>query len=141
MGKRSRDMEEEMGDRSWQVPELGAGVPKAAGAYSPVVRAGDLLFVSGQVPKDPGTGELVGEDVVTQTRAVFGNLRLLLEAAGSSLADVVSVTAYLARIEDWAAFNEEYAKQLEAPYPTRTTLGAGLHGFLVEINAIAYVPH
>ena len=129
-----------MGERSWQVPELGAGVPKPAGAYSAVVRAGDLLFVSGQVPKDPGTGELAGEDVVSQTRAVFRNLRLVLEAAGASLTDVVSVTAYLARIEDWGAFNEEYAKQFEAPYPTRTTLGAGLHGFLVEINAIAYAP-
>jgi 2-iminobutanoate/2-iminopropanoate deaminase len=129
-----------MGERSWQVPELGAGVPKPAGAYSAVVRAGDLLFVSGQVPKDPGTGELAGEDVVSQTRAVFRNLRLVLEAAGASLTDVVSVTAYLARIEDWGAFNEEYAKQFEAPYPTRTTLGAGLHGFLVELNAIAYAP-
>jgi 2-iminobutanoate/2-iminopropanoate deaminase len=126
--------------RAWSVPDAGHGSPKAAGAYSPMVRAGDLLFVSGQVPKNPETGEIDGDDVVAQTKAVFRNLRLLLESAGASLSDVVSVTAYLSRIEDWSAFNAEYAKQLEAPYPTRTTLGAGLHGFLVEINAIAYVP-
>lgn len=128
-----------MADRTWSVPELGAGRPKPAGAYSPVVRAGDLLFVSGQVPKDPETGEMP-EGVAAQTRAVFRNLSLVLEGAGASLADVVSVTAYLASIEDWAVFNEEYARQFEPPYPTRTTLGAGLHGFLVEINAIAYAP-
>jgi 2-iminobutanoate/2-iminopropanoate deaminase len=128
------------GRRAWSVPDPGQGTPKAAGAYSPLVRAGDLLFVSGQVPKDPDTGEIDGDDVVAQTKAVFRNLRLLLESAGASLSDVVSVTAYLSHIEDWPAFNTEYAKQLETPYPTRTTLGAGLHGFLVEISAIAYVP-
>jgi 2-iminobutanoate/2-iminopropanoate deaminase len=128
-----------MTDRAWSVPRLGEGRPKPAGAYSPVVRAGDLLFVSGQVPRDPDTG-VMPDGVVAQTRAVFRNLSLVLEAAGATLSDVVSVTAYLARIEDWGEFNEEYAKQFEPPYPTRTTLGAGLHGFLVEINAIAYVP-
>jgi 2-iminobutanoate/2-iminopropanoate deaminase len=129
-----------MSDRAWSVPGSGAGKPKPAGAYSPVVRVGDLLFVSGQVPKDPATGELTGDDVASQTRAVLRNLSLALEAAGASLADVVSVTAYLSRIEEWAAFNEEYAKHFTPPYPARTTLGAGLHGFLVEISAIACLP-
>lgn len=128
------------GSRAWEVPDAKPGSPQPAGAYSPAVRAGDFLFVSGQVPKDPGTGELAGEDVVSQTRAVFRNLALVLEAAGASLSDVVSVTAYLADIADWSAFNTEYASHFQPPYPTRTTLGAGLHGFLVELNAVAYVP-
>lgn len=110
------------------------------GAYSPAVRAGDFLFLSGQVPVDSETGAVLGNDVATQTYAVIDRIEQLLAHAGSSLRDVVSVTAYLADINDWAAFNDAYQSPFQRPFPARTTVGAGLHGFLVEISAIAYVP-
>jgi 2-iminobutanoate/2-iminopropanoate deaminase len=102
-----------------------------------VVRAGQLLFVSGQVPVDARTREVIGDDVTKQTRAVVANLKRVLGYAGATLDDVVSVTAYLSRIEDWDEFNEVYRSSFSPPYPTRTTVGAGLHGFLVEMSAIA----
>jgi 2-iminobutanoate/2-iminopropanoate deaminase len=109
------------------------------GAYTPAVRAGDFLFLSGQVPTDPETGEVVGADVAAQTHKVLDRIEALLVHAGASLSDVVSVTAYLADINDWDAFNDAYKSRLTTPYPARTTVGAGLHGFLVEISVIAYV--
>jgi len=114
-----------------------ADVPAPAGAYSPAVVAGNLVFVSGQVPVDPHTRELVGRDIATQTRAVLRNVERVLGYAGASLDDVVSVTAYLADIGGWDEFNAVYRDVFRPPYPTRTTLGAGLHGFLVEISAVA----
>jgi 2-iminobutanoate/2-iminopropanoate deaminase len=87
------------------------------GAYSPVVRAGDFVYISGQVPRDFATGALLGDDLESQTRGVLRNVAKVLSYAGCTLDDVVSVT-----------------------YPTRTTLGAGLHGVLVEISAVAYAP-
>lgn len=124
--------------RNWTPVAPSADVPAPAGAYSPAVRAAGLIFVSGQVPKDPWTGELVGgDDVREQTRAVLANVERVLRSAGASLDDVVSVTAYLARIEDWAAFNDVYRETFRPPFPTRTTVGAQLHGFLVEISVIA----
>jgi 2-iminobutanoate/2-iminopropanoate deaminase len=113
--------------------------PPPKGAYSPGVRAGDLLFVSGQVPRDPRTGELVGDDVAAQTRQVLRNIAGVLAAGGASLADVVSVTAYLANADDWSAFDAVYRDTFQPPYPTRTTVGASLRGILVEISAVAYV--
>lgn len=124
--------------RSWQPVPPGPGSPPPAGAYSAAIRAGDLIFVSGQVPKDPDTGRIEG-DIAQQTRQVLANLRTVLERAGASLDDVVAVTAYLADIADWDAFNAVYGETFRPPYPTRTTLGAGLHGFRVEISAIAWV--
>ncbi|CAN5621448.1 RidA family protein [soil metagenome] len=125
--------------RGWTPVKTTADTPAPAGAYSPAVRAGNLVFVSGQVPKDPATGEIVSGDVRAQTRMVLANAARVLDAAGASLDDVVSITAYLARIDDWAAFNEEYQAAFRPPYPTRTTVGAELHGFLVEISLIAMV--
>jgi 2-iminobutanoate/2-iminopropanoate deaminase len=110
------------------------------GAYSPAVRAGDFLFLSGQVPIDPETGDLIGDDVASQTHAVLDRIERLLSAAGAQLGDVVSVTAYLADIGDWDSFNNVYKTRFEPPFPARTTVGAGLHGFLVEISVIAYLP-
>lgn len=110
-----------------------------AGAYSRAIRAGNLIFVSGQVPRDFTTGALLGDDLESQTRAVVANIETLLAAAGASLADVVSITAYLADIGDWDRFNALYRDLFKPPYPTRTTLGAQLHGVLVEMSAIAVV--
>jgi 2-iminobutanoate/2-iminopropanoate deaminase len=123
--------------RTWQPISLGPDVPAPVGAYSPAVRAGDLLFVSGQVPRDVRTGEPLGNDIRAQTKGVFANLRRVLEAAGATLDDVVSVTAYLADPDDWGIFNDIYRETFTPPYPARTTVGAGLRGFLVEVSAIA----
>jgi 2-iminobutanoate/2-iminopropanoate deaminase len=125
--------------RAWTPVVLPAEFRPPVGAYSPAVRAGNMIFVSGQVPKDPRTGALVEGDVGAQTQQVFRNLEQVLEAAGASLADVVAITAYLENIADWEEFNEAYRSAFERPYPTRTTVGAQLNGFLVEISAIAVV--
>jgi 2-iminobutanoate/2-iminopropanoate deaminase len=126
-------------ERQWQPVTLGPEVPAPVGAYSAAVRAGGFVFVSGQVPRDPVTGVLIGDDVESQTKAVVVNLERVLRAAGASLSDIVSVIVYLADIDDWGRFNTAYKALMPAPYPTRTALGAGLHGFLVEISAVAYV--
>ena len=128
-----------MPDRSWTPITLGADYPPPAGPYSPAVRAGDFLYVSGQVPRNPVTGELEGTDVASQTRRVIENIRLVLEEGGATLDDVVSITAYLADIADWDTFNGVYREVFRPPYPSRTTLGAQLHGVLVEISAVALV--
>jgi 2-iminobutanoate/2-iminopropanoate deaminase len=121
----------------WQTVDLGADFPRPVGAYSPVVRANGFLFVSGQVPTDPATGQVVGSTMGEQTTYVIEKLGRTLAAAGSSLRAVVSVNAYLASIGDWDEFNAAYKAAFQAPYPTRTTVGAGLHDVLVEITAIA----
>ena len=125
--------------RRWQPVTLGGDVPPPAGAYSPAVRAGDFVFVSGQVPRDPRTRELRGQTVAEQTRATLENLRGALGAAGATLRDVVSVTVHLASEDDWTEFNDVYKTVFEPPYPSRTVVGAGLRGILVEITAVAYV--
>lgn len=121
-------------ERGWTPVTLPGSSP--VGAYSPAVKANGLIFVSGQVPRD-ATGATVGTEVRAQTRQVFANVERVLAAAGASLGDIVSVSAWLADIDDWSEFNEEYRAILSAPYPSRTTVGAGLHGFLVEISVIA----
>jgi 2-iminobutanoate/2-iminopropanoate deaminase len=124
--------------RSWQPVQSAADSPPPAGAYSPAILAGDLIFVSGQIPKDPRTGT-IPDGIEAQTRQVLANLRAVLETAGASLDDVVSITAYLSDITLWDDFDRVYGQTLVAPFPTRTTVGAQLHGFLVEISAIARV--
>src|ERR1700710_36976 len=126
-------------DRQWQPVRLGGDVPPPAGAYSPPARAGGFVFVSGQVPRDPVSGELVGDTIETQTAQVVANVGRALEAAGASLSDVVLVIVYLADIDDWGRFNTAYKELMPSPYPTRTALGANLRGILVEISAVAYV--
>jgi 2-iminobutanoate/2-iminopropanoate deaminase len=118
---------------------LGPDDPGPAGAYSRAIRAGNLIFISGQVPRDFATGALIGVDVESQTRAVVANIERLLLAAGTTLGNVVSVTAYLADIGDWDRFNAVYKQLFKPPCPTRTTVGANLHGVLVEMSAIAVV--
>lgn len=124
-----------MTERGW-APSRAAGSPPK-GAYSRAARTGGLLFISGQVPRSFETGELLGSDVGTQTRAVLENVARLLEAEGLDLGDVVSVTAYLADINAWDAFDAVYRAVMPPPFPTRTTVGAALHGVLVEISVIA----
>jgi len=96
--------------------------PKAIGPYSQAVRAGQLLFVSGQVPLDPATGQIVAGDIETQTRRVFDNLAAVLKAGGRSFADVVRTTVFLADMNDFTAVNDIYGTYFSAPYPARATV-------------------
>jgi 2-iminobutanoate/2-iminopropanoate deaminase len=125
--------------RNWQPISLGPDVPPPVGAYSAGVRAGRLLFVSGQVPKDPRTGKVEGDTIASQARRTLENLRGVLEAGGASLKDVVSVTVYLADEKDWGEFNTVYKTVFSPPYPARAVVGAGLRDVLVEISAIAWI--
>jgi 2-iminobutanoate/2-iminopropanoate deaminase len=113
--------------------------PGPMGAYSPGIRAGDFLFVSGQVPREPATGQIVGETIEEQTAQVLENLKAILEAGGATMADVVKVSAHLTDLSLFDRYNKVYATYFPDPKPTRTTVGSQLLGFLVEIDAIAYV--
>lgn len=121
------------------MPEL----PAPAGAYSPGVRTANnssLLFVSGQTPRNPATGQIEGTTVEEQTRVTLANLERILRAGGASLTDVVSVTVYLADENDWGTFDQVYRTVFSAPFPTRAVVGAQLRGIRVEISAIAAIP-
>jgi 2-iminobutanoate/2-iminopropanoate deaminase len=126
--------------RAWQPIPLPPDIPAPKGAYSPAVRVGNLLFCSGQVPRDVRSGELLGDDIGAQSRGVLGNLQRVLAAAGATLDHVVAVTVYLADPDDWGAFNDVYREIFTPPYPSRTVVGARLRGILVEVTAIAAIP-
>lgn len=114
-------------------------VPPPKGPYSPAVRAGDFVYVSGQTPRNPVSGELVGNDIATQTRQTLSNVQRLLGHAGAAMKDVVSVTIYLADVDDWAAMNSVYTEFFSSPFPSRTAVGSSLRDILVEISVVAYV--
>ena len=113
--------------------------PEAIGPYSQAIRAGSLLFVSGQIPLDPATGRLVDGDIAAQTHRVFANLRAILEAAGATLDHVVRATVYLADMEDFAVVNEVYGGYFTNPAPARATVQAARlpKDARVEIDVIA----
>jgi 2-iminobutanoate/2-iminopropanoate deaminase len=114
--------------------------PKALGPYSHAVRAGQLLFTSGQLPMDPATGQIVAGDARVQVRRALENIRTVLRAAGADLGDVVRVGVFLANLADAKAMNEVYAEFFPASPPARTTVGAALPaGALVEIDAVAVI--
>jgi 2-iminobutanoate/2-iminopropanoate deaminase len=113
--------------------------PKPGGAYSPCLRAGDFIFVAGQGPFDPSTGQLVGETIEQQTERTLENIRLLLAAAGATMADVVKATVHLSDLSLFQRYNSVYAGYFPDPKPVRTTVGSQLLGILVEIDVIAYV--
>lgn len=117
-------------------------VPAAIGPYSPAVRAGGLLFVSGQIPLDPATGQLISAGVSAQTERVMKNLAAVLASAGASFADVVRTTIYAADLSHFDAINEVYGRYFRPPYPARATVQvSGLpRGALVEIDAVAFTP-
>ena len=113
--------------------------PKAIGPYSPAVRSGQLLFVSGQIPLDPATGRMIDGDVAVQTRRVMDNLGAVLRSAGLSFGQIVRTTIFLADLEDFAKVNEIYGSYFSEPYPARATVQVARlpRDASVEIDAIA----
>ena len=113
--------------------------PQAIGPYSQAIRAGDLVFVSGQIPLDPATGAVVAGDIAAQTHRVMQNLQAVLEAAGTSLGAVVKTTIFLADLGDFAAVNEVYGSYFTPPAPARATVQVARlpKDVRVEIDAIA----
>ena len=113
--------------------------PKAIGPYSQAVKAGNLLFVSGQVPIDPATGDLVSGDIAAQTHRVFQNLGEILTAAGASFDTVVRSTVYLLDMNDFARMNEVYGTYFTSPAPARATVQVARlpKDAKVEIDVIA----
>ncbi len=116
------------------------GAPKAIGPYSQAVRAGEgFVFLSGQIPLDPATGELVGGDVRAQAERVLENLGAVLRAGGLGFEHVVRTTIYLTDLADFAAVNEVYGRRFPAAPPARATVQVAAlpRGARVEIDAIA----
>jgi 2-iminobutanoate/2-iminopropanoate deaminase len=113
--------------------------PKPVGPYSQAIVEGDFIFVSGQGPINPGTGSLELGDVRAETKRVFENIKAILQAAGSSLDQVMKCNVYLRDIKDFATMNEVYQTYFTAPFPARTTIQAGAlpGGIAVEIECIA----
>jgi 2-iminobutanoate/2-iminopropanoate deaminase len=109
------------------------------GAYSQGLRAGDFVYVSGQGPIDPATGEIVGETIEEQTERTLENVKAILAAAGASMADVVKSTVHLSDLSLFPRYNEVYARYFPDPKPVRTTVGSDLLGIMVEIDVVAYV--
>jgi 2-iminobutanoate/2-iminopropanoate deaminase len=133
-------MEQEVGVKTKQVIFTEkAGVP--LGPFSQAVRAGDFIYVSGTVPVDPETGEVVAKDIETQTRRVFDNIEIILDAAGATLNDLVMVTVHLQDVDDWADFNQVYRSYFTEYLPARMTFeGKPPLDFLVDVDAVAYSP-
>lgn len=115
--------------------------PKAIGPYSQAVRVGDLVFLSGQIPLDPASGNIVEGDIVVQTRRVMENLGAVLHAAGASFAEVVKTTIFLADLGHFARMNEVYGSYFASEPPARATVQVGAlpRGVLIEIDMIAHV--
>jgi 2-iminobutanoate/2-iminopropanoate deaminase len=115
--------------------------PKALGPYSQAIRAGQFLFVSGQVPIDPATGQIVEGTIGDQTRRAFENISAILEAGGASLQQVVRTTVYLADLSDFPAMNEVYATFFNPPQPARSTIQAARlpREARIEVDVIAFL--
>lgn len=114
--------------------------PAAIGTYSQAVRAGNTVYLSGQIGLDPATGQLV-EGIEAQINRVFGNLRAVAEAAGGSLADVVKLNVYLTDLVNFASVNEIMADYFAQPYPARAAVGVAAlpRGALIEADAVLVV--
>jgi 2-iminobutanoate/2-iminopropanoate deaminase len=122
-------------------PIATADAPAAIGPYSQAVRAGGFIFLSGQIPLDPATGQLVAGDVEAQAERVLKNLGAILTAAGATFGQVVRTTIYLVDLSHFAAVNTVYARFFAQPYPARVTVQVAAlpRGAQVEIDAIATV--
>ena len=120
-------------------PIYTPNAPAAIGPYSQAMQAGNMLFVSGQIPIDPATGEFAGSDIATQTNQSLTNIKNILSAAGYTMNDVVKTTVLLADIADFAAMNAVYAEYFTENKPARAAFAVKdlPRGALVEIEAIA----
>ena len=118
------------------------GAPNAIGPYSPAIRAGNLLFLSGQIPIDPASGALVDGDITAQTAQVMRNICALLDAADAGVEHLVRTTVFLADMNEFAAMNACYATFLADPPPARATVQVARlpRDVRVEIDAIAMLP-
>lgn len=112
--------------------------PSAIGTYSQAVRSGDFVFLSGQIPLDPSTMEVVGDDFEARARQVFENLKAVAEAAGGTLDDAVKLTIFLTDLDNFATVNSVMADYFEEPYPARAAVGVAAlpKGVDVEADAI-----
>ena len=115
--------------------------PQAIGPYSQAVRAGDTVYMSGQVPFDPATMQLVTGDIETQARRVFENLKAVAEAAGGSLAHAVKLTIFLTDLGNFAKVNEVMSTYFAKPYPARSTIGVAQlpRGAQIEIECVLHL--
>jgi 2-iminobutanoate/2-iminopropanoate deaminase len=116
-----------------------APAPFQGAPYSQAIKAGDLIFVSGQLALHPGSSEMTGSTIQEQTEQIFANLRAILEAAGSSLDRLVKTTVFLVNLSDFAGMNEVYARHVGAQPPARSTVEVAAlpSGARVEIEAVA----
>lgn len=129
-------MKSEAGSREVVV---ASDAPKAVGPYSMGIKAGGFVFTAGQLPLDPATGQLAGNDVATQTEQVLKNIEAVLKAAGTSMDRVVKTTVFLKSMSDFAAMNEVYGKHFKESPPARSTIQVGglARDAIVEIEAVA----
>lgn len=113
--------------------------PQAIGPYSQAVRAGNTLYLSGQIPLDPATGALVTGDIAAQATRVFENLKAVLAAGGATFDDVVRVAIYMTDLGHFGAVNEVMARYFREPYPARSTIGVAAlpKGVAIEVDVIA----
>ena len=116
--------------------------PNAIGPYSQAVRAGDTVYLSGQIPLDPQTMELVEGDIGARARRVFDNLTAVMQEAGGSLSDIVKLTIYLVDLEQFGQVNEVMAEYFDAPFPSRATVAVAAlpKGAPIEVEAVANLP-
>jgi len=117
----------------------GVAIPR--GPYSPAVRAGDFIYVSGQGPVNPATNEQIKGDIQTETRQVLNNIKAILEGAGASMADVVKCSVFLGAGSDFAEMNKVYSEFFGNDKPARSTIVCGfVMDMKVEIDCVAYKP-
>jgi 2-iminobutanoate/2-iminopropanoate deaminase len=121
---------------------LSLDAPKPVSAYSQAIKDGSLLFLAGQIPIDPVSGQLVTGDIAAETDRIIENMRAVLSAAGASLSNVLKTTVYLTSMADFAAFNQAYSRHFSNQPPARTTVAVAALplGARVEIEAIASLP-
>ena len=115
--------------------------PNAIGPYSQAVRVGDTVYLSGQIPLDPQTMELVEGDIEARARRVFDNLAAVMQQAGGSLSDIVKLTIYLVDLEQFGQVNEVMAEYFDAPFPSRATVAVAAlpKGAPIEVEAVAHL--
>ena len=116
--------------------------PKPVGPYSQAIKAGNFLFIAGQIPLDPETGTLVEGSFQDKVRRVLENIKAIVEAGGGSLNDIVKVTVYLKDIDKYSEFNEVYSEYFKDSKPSRVVVGVSNlpKGVDLEVEAIAYIP-